>query len=132
MSINLGNKEERLLRDDMIVTETDAKGIITFASRDFCRFAGYSVKELVGQSHNIVRHSFMPKAAFADLWSTVQQGEIWEGIVVNKTKSGGYYWVKANVYPSKNSDGSIKYTSVRVMPTQKEIEDAMALYPTLN
>jgi aerotaxis receptor len=73
----------------------------------------------------------MPSAAFADLWKTVQSGKVWTGIVVNKTKSGGYYWVKANVYPSKNGDGSIKYISVRVRPSSQEIEDAIKLYPTL-
>lgn len=131
MSVNLGNKETKLSNDSMIVTETDAKGIITFASKDFCEIAGYTKEELVGQPHNMIRHPFMPKAAFADLWKTVQGGNIWTGIVVNKTKTGGYYWVKANVYPSRNTDGSIKYISVRVRPSSKEIEDVIKLYPTM-
>ena len=131
MSINLGNKELKLDKDSMIVTETDAKGVITFASKDFCKFAGYTYDELLGKPHSIVRNSFMPKAAFQDLWDTVRGGKIWSGIVVNSTKSGGYYWVKATVYPSKTTNGDIKYISVRVMPSQKEIDNAITLYPTL-
>ena len=131
MSVNLGNREEKLDSSSMIVTETDAKGIISFASEDFCKIAGYSKEELVGQPHNMIRHSFMPSAAFADLWKTVQSGNIWTGIVVNKTKSGGYYWVKANVYPSQNTDGSTKFISVRVMPSKEEVEEAIKVYPTL-
>jgi aerotaxis receptor len=131
MAVNLGNREEKLTSDSMIVTETDSKGIITFASEDFCKIAGYTKEELVGQPHNMIRHSFMPNAAFKDLWNTVQSGAIWTGIVVNKTKSGGFYWVKANVYPSQNADGSVKYISVRVMPSKEEIETAIATYPTL-
>lgn len=131
MNIDLGNKENRLNADSMIVTETDAKGVITFASKDFCQFAEYTIDELIGQNHNIVRHPFMPKAAFQDLWDTVRKGEIWSGIVVNRTKSGGYYWVKATVYPSKRANGETKYISVRVMPSKQEIENALELYPTL-
>ncbi|MEA3383340.1 MAG: PAS domain-containing protein, partial [Campylobacterota bacterium] len=87
--------------------------------------------ELMGQPHNVVRHPFMPKAAFQDLWNTVQKGEIWSGIVINTTKNGNYYWVKATVYPSKTSNGHTKYVSVRVMPSKADIENALALYPTL-
>jgi aerotaxis receptor len=131
MTVNLGNKEERLTSDSMIVTETDEKGDILFASKDFCKIAGYSSEELIGKPHNIIRHPFMPKAAFKDLWDTVKAGKIWNGVVVNTTKTGGYYWVKATVYPSQTFDGRTKYVSVRVMPSKADIENAMALYPTL-
>lgn len=129
--VNLGNKEEKLTSDSMIVTETDSKGIITFASEDFCKISGYSQEELIGQPHNMIRHSFMPSNAFKELWSTVQDGKIWTGIVINKTKSGGFYWVKANVYPSKFANGAIKYISVRIMPSKEEIKNAIETYPSL-
>jgi len=131
MELHLGNKELRLNQESMIVTETDMKGNIIFASKDFCQFAGYTNEELIGNPHNIVRHNFMPKSAFENLWHTVKKGAIWSGIVVNTTKTGGYYWVKATVYPSKSSNGEIKYISVRVMPTQAEIQNAIKLYQTL-
>ena len=35
---------ERILKDDaFIVSETDSKGIITFANEAFCEIAGYSL-----------------------------------------------------------------------------------------
>ena len=89
----------------MIVSETDAKGNIIFANYDFCKIAGYTMEELIGKPHNTVRHKDMPKAAFEDLWKTIQSGNIWNGIVKNKTKNGGYYWVNATAYPSKNEKG---------------------------
>lgn len=132
MSINLGRGEVKLSRDTMIVSETDAKGRIIYANDDFCKIAGYTKSELIGKQHNIVRHPFMPKAAFADLWSTVKRGDTWNGIVINNIKDGGYYWVNATVFPSKSVDGSIRYVSLRVKPTKEEIENAINLYPTLD
>jgi len=126
-----GNKEEILDEASLFVSETDAKGIITYVNNSFAQIAGYDKKELLGKPHNCIRHSFMPKAAFADLWKTVSSGNTWDGIVVNKTKSGGYYWVKANVFKSQNSDGSTKYISVRVKASKEEIDAVIKLYPTL-
>jgi aerotaxis receptor len=55
--------------------------VILFANEDFCRVAGYTLEELVGKPHSIVRHVDMPKAAFADLWATIRQNRVWYGRV---------------------------------------------------
>ena len=86
------SKETVLNKNAFLVSETDAKGIIRFANEDFCNIAGYSLSEVLGKPHNMVRHKDMPKAAFKSLWDTVQKGEIWTGYVKNATKDGGYYW----------------------------------------
>ncbi|WP_417333875.1 PAS domain-containing protein [Halarcobacter sp.] len=125
-------REVELDKKTMIVSETDEKGIIIYANDDFCTIAGYTKEELIGQPHNIVRHPDMPKAAFKDLWSTIQAGKIWKGIVKNKTKDGNYYWVNATAYPSTSSNGKKRYISVRIKPTRKEIEKAQELYKTMN
>ena len=81
--------EKEMILDDFafLVSETDEKGIIIFANDDFCKMAEYSVDELIGKPHNIVRHKDMPKVAFKDLWETVKRNEIWSGYVKNATKS---------------------------------------------
>lgn len=73
----------------------------------------------------------MPKAAFKDLWETIHSGKVWKGIVKNKTKTGGFYWVNATAYPSKQPDGKLRYVSIRVKPTLEEIQTAQELYLTL-
>lgn len=125
-------REVTLSKDTMIVSETDSKGNIIYANADFCEIAGYSKEELIGKPHNYVRHPDMPRAAFKDLWETIQRGNVWNGIVKNKTKDGGYYWVNATAYPSKNSKGELRYVSIRVKPTDEEVENAINLYKTLS
>lgn len=125
------SREVILDKNTMIVSETDAKGNIIYANEDFCKIAGYTKDELIGQPHNIVRHADMPKVAFKDLWDTIEAGKIWNGIVKNKTKEGNYYWVNATAFPSKDSKGNLRYISVRVKPTTDEVKNAEALYKTL-
>ena len=128
----MSNKETVLSDDAFLVSETDAKGIIQFANDDFCKVAEFTVEELMGKPHNVVRHPDMPKAAFKDLWETVKKGEIWTGYVKNATKSGGYYWVYATVFPFESCDGSKGYLSCRRKASVQEIQKAEALYKTLD
>lgn len=111
-----------------LVSETDEKGIIKFANEEFCQYAEYSLDELIGKPHNMVRHEDMPKAAFKDLWETVKSGKRWRGFVKNKTKSGKYYWVFATVFPLNSSDGSKGFISCRRQASRKEVDKYTALY----
>lgn len=121
--------QETVLDDyAFLVSETDEKGVVRFANDDFCKIAEYSVEELIGQPHSMVRHQDMPKAAFKSLWDTVQSGKTWTGYVKNATKSGGYYWVFATVYPFQSCDGSKGYLSCRRKATREEINTHIALY----
>ncbi|WP_417326430.1 PAS domain-containing protein [Halarcobacter sp.] len=115
-----------------LVSETDSKGIIRFANDDFCKIAEYSLEELVGNPHNMVRHQDMPSKAFKSLWETVQRGDTWTGYVKNATKTGGYYWVFATVYPFESCDGTKGFLSCRRKPSREEIADAEALYAQWN
>ncbi len=111
-----------------LVSETDEKGIIRFANDEFCKYAGYSLDELLGKPHSIVRHPDMPRAAFKDLWDTIKKGERWRGFVKNRAKDGRYYWVFATVYPFISCDGSKGYISCRRKISQMEKEKYEALY----
>ncbi|GAK84872.1 aerotaxis sensor receptor protein [Vibrio ponticus] len=74
----------------------------------------------------------MPKAAFADLWGHLKQGEVWRGAVKNRTKQGGYYWVDAFVSPIYESGTLVGYQSVRVKLEDKYQQKAQSLYQKLN
>ena len=98
---------------DELVSTTDLRGVITYANERFCEVAGFTLEELLGKNHNIVRHPSMPKAAFGDLWSHLKEGEAWRGAVKNRCKDGRYYWVDAFVTPTYENGKKIGYQSVR-------------------
>ena len=108
----------------VIISRTDAEGRITFANDDFLRTSGFSLDELIGENHNILRHPDMPAEAFRDLWTTLRRGRPWSGLVKNRCKNGDHYWVRASV--TANAGGG--YMSVRVPPERAEVAAAEALY----
>ena len=115
----------------VLVSRTDLKGKITFVNAAFISISGYTEEELVGAPHKIVRHPDMPKEAFADLWATVRAGMPWEGMVKNRTKQGGFYWVRANVTPIIENEKVVGYMSVRLKPSREEIAAAEKLYASM-
>ena len=126
-------EDGEVLYDDVyLLSETDDKGIVTYASDSFLKVANYTWAELIGQPHNVVRHPEMPRAAFKSLWDDAQDKGFWTGIVKNAVKGGGYYWVHATVLRSRDDSGNIKYVSIRTKPSREEIKKAEELYATLD
>lgn len=122
--MQFNNNEILLDGKSMLVSETDSKGVIVYADESFVKYSEYSLDELIGKNHNIIRHSDMPRAAFKELWSTVKSGNVWQGFVKNRTKSGKFYWVYATIFPF----GKDHYLSVRKMATKEEIAKYETLY----
>ena len=119
-------REEQRLRTVtekyIISSSTDTRGIITDVSQAFCDISGYTKEELIGQPHNIVRHPDMSPEVFRKMWKELKAGHNWSGKVKNRTKSGGYYWVFANIEPLYNARGQINaYIAVRLDITESEL-----------
>ena len=130
MKINMPvtNNEVLFGDDEFMLTRTDLKGIITYANHDFIKTSGFTADELIGSSHNIVRHPDMPVEAFADLWKNLKVGRPWSGLVKNRTKLGDYYWVKADVAPIVENSQVVGYFSARRKPTRQQVDEADAAY----
>jgi len=116
------------LDKNIITSETDDKGIITYVSEAFCTVSGYTKEELLGKPHSIVRHPDMPKEVFKKLWDTIKDNRVWEGEVKNLRKDGSFYWVKTIISPKCTKGGaSCGYTAIRYDITdKKEVEDLTA------
>jgi len=126
------NTEKTFADDEIIVSKTDTKGIITYGNELFIKMSGYSEDELLGANHNIIRHPDMPKIVFKLLWDTVQAGKEIFAYVKNMAKDGSYYWVLANVTPSYDLKGNIiGHYSVRRKPSQEAINKIAPIYEAL-
>ncbi|ACO04071.1 MAG TPA: PAS domain S-box protein [Persephonella sp.] len=112
------NKESEFKPDEIFFSSTDLKGIILSGNDVFQRISKYSMDELIGSPHNIIRHPDMPKIVFKLLWDYIQSGKPIVAYVKNMAKDGSYYWVLATVMPVKDESGNIReYISIRIKPT---------------
>ena len=111
-----------IIDEYVIISSTDLKGNITYASDAFCKISGYTKNELLGKSHNIVRHPDMPQSSFKKMWNTITHQMIWKGEFKNRKKDGGFYWVDAVISPTYNEDGAVTgYMAIRNDITDKKL-----------
>jgi aerotaxis receptor len=109
--------------NETFFSTTDARGVITAGNAVFARTAGYSVDELVGQPHNIIRHPEMPRQVFRRLWAAIRGGRPFMGYVKNHARNGNHYWVFAIVLPLGD-----RFLSVRIKPTTALFGQVEAVY----
>lgn len=121
---------ERVMREnDFIVSKTDPKGRIIYGNQIFFEFSGFTEAELLGKPHNIIRHPDMPRAAFALVWQTIQQGKECFAYVKNMARDGSFYWVFANITPDFDSHNQIvSYLSVRRKPSAGAVSAIADVY----
>jgi methyl-accepting chemotaxis protein len=126
------DKEVLMKKGEILVSRTDLKGCITYVNDAFVAISGFTRNELIGSSHNIIRHPDMPTAVFEDLWEMLKQGKPWTALVKNRTKSGNFYWVETAVLPVYQNGVLHEYLSARYAPSREQIVNAESLYGKLN
>jgi len=118
--------------EEIIVSKTDLKGIITYANDIFLRVSGYREEDVVGQPHSLIRHPQMPRAVFRLLWNEIEAGREVFAYVLNLASDGAQYWVLAHVTPSFGPDNRIiGYHSNRRSPQIAAVERVKQTYELL-
>ena len=139
MRINLVDQLERFrfaVDQHAIVSMTDALGRITFANQQFCDITGYSLKELLGQNHRIIKSGEHDQAFYREMWDIISSGRVWRGELKNRRGDGSYYWVKATIVPFLDATGTpYQYYSIRTDITEqrfrRELMEARAAIAAL-
>jgi PAS domain S-box-containing protein len=113
-----------LVDEYTIISKTDLHGKITYASKEFTRLSGYSQEELLGRSHNIVRHPEVPREIYTELWKTIKANGVWSGDLHNRAKDGSSYYVHAKIFPLFDPNHiKIGYASIRTDITQRTLSE---------
>jgi PAS domain S-box-containing protein len=99
---------------------TDRDGVIQYVNPAFERTTGYEREEAIGRNPEILQSGEHDVSFYENLWSTVLDGEVWEGEVVNHTKEGDRYVAEQTVAPITRN-GEIH----RLLAVNNDISDPM-------
>jgi PAS domain S-box-containing protein len=126
------DNEISIPENDEIISITDPKGIITDANEVFTRISGYKAEELIGVSHNVIRHPDMPKIMFKILWDRIKDKENIMAVVKNLAKDGSYYWVLTDFVTTVDKDRNVLHYTAYRKPINQKVKDAVIpLYKAL-
>jgi PAS domain S-box-containing protein len=117
----LNTAAQKLLNDHVLISLTDAKGIILHVNEKFCAVSGYSKAEIIGQPHRIINSGYHEKSFIKQLWQTISQGQTWHGQFCNRRKNGELYWVDSTIAPIVDEEGKpYEYLSIRREITEQK------------
>src|SRR5690242_15001740 len=125
--------QERLFGvDELIVSETDARGVIRYANDVFLRVSAYPETDVIGQPHSVIRHPEMPRGVFHLLWERISAGQELFAYIVDLAADGAPYWVLAHVTPTFGRNGEILgYHSNRRLPERAAIAALEPIYASM-
>lgn len=112
------------------VSKTDINGKITYVNNKFCETTEYTLEELIGNKHTILKHSDNSPEIYEDLWDTIKnKKKIWSGVLKNKKKNGDTFYFQMSIKPLLNENNEIEsFISLRedvsliITPKQKLID----------
>ena len=109
-----------IVNQNVIISSTNIQGVITEVSEAFCEISGYKKDELIGKSHNIVRHPNTPTSFYKEMWNTLLSKKEWRGEIKNLAKNGDIYWTYAIITPILKNNEIIGFTSIKSDITNKK------------
>ncbi|WP_409342892.1 EAL domain-containing protein [Paenibacillus sp. MBLB4367] len=102
------------LDESFLVTITDTNGAILHVNDRFCEASGYSREQLLGKDHRILNSGHHPSDFFANMWRTIEEGNMWRDEILNRTKDGSLHWLDTTIVPLKDESGNQQqYVAIR-------------------
>jgi PAS domain S-box-containing protein len=87
---------------------TDTEGRIQYTNRRFEALTGWSRDEIVGRTAKALQLGDTPPEIYAEMRACLDRSEIWRGVLRNRRKDGGTYWVETAVLPLVSPDGQVR------------------------
>jgi PAS domain S-box-containing protein len=91
------------------IAVTDAAGLLEWVNPAFQQLTGYNSDEVLGRHVSILRSGLHSPEFYADLWATVQGGQVWRGDDSNRHKDGRLWTVAQTITPVKGRSGAIEH-----------------------
>jgi diguanylate cyclase (GGDEF)-like protein/PAS domain S-box-containing protein len=91
------------------VVITDSRGVIEYVNPFFTEVTGYAPEEVLGKTPKILKSNFHTMDEYRQLWQTLLDGREWRGELLNRKKSGEYFWEAEVISPLRDERGRITH-----------------------
>jgi PAS domain S-box-containing protein len=117
---------DKALNDYLIVTRTDAKGVITYGNENFCRLSQYSSEEIISQPYSLVNSGYHSPDFWEDFWTQINDKKAWQGEFKNKAKDGTFYWVDSIIIPILDQSGEImEFVNIHSDISERKVNESI-------
>jgi PAS domain S-box-containing protein len=93
----------------LCVVITDRAGSIEYVNPTCTRVTGYKAEEFIGNNPRILKSGEVPAEQYVQMWETILVGDIWQGEILNRKKSGELFWAALSIAPVQDDSGYVTH-----------------------
>ncbi len=112
---------------------TDRNGTIQYVNPAFETLTGYSREEAIGNTPRVLKSGKHDKLFYEKMWTSLLQGNVWKGNLINRKKDGSLFEEDATISPMQDSHGritnfvAVKRDVTREISLEKQLRQAMKM-----
>ena len=107
---------------------TDLNGDIVYTNDRFTKLTGFTREEALGKTPRILQSGSTPHSTYVELWSSLQNGQNWQGEIQNRKKDGSIFWCSCTISPIRDETGRVShFFAVDEDITERKLREASLL-----
>jgi sigma-B regulation protein RsbU (phosphoserine phosphatase) len=91
------------------VVLTDKNGAIEYVNQAFETTTGYTRAEVLGKTPRVLKSGLHDDEFYRQLWTRINDGQPFQGMIINRNKAGGLYWAQQSITPVRNEAGNLTH-----------------------
>ena len=99
---------------DNIVLMTNKDRVIEYVNDAFENITGYSKEEVIGQKPNILKSDLMPVEIYQNMNKLLDNGQKWQGELINKSKDGSILYEQASIVPIVLEQETVGFLAIKL------------------
>ena len=88
---------------------TSRNGEIEYVNPSFTQVTGFSRSEAIGQNTRFLKSGETPPETYQQMWQTLLEGKVWNGILHNRRKNGELFWEQTSISPVFGDHGEVTH-----------------------
>lgn len=102
---------------------TDEEGTILYVNPAVEAISGYKRDEIIGKNPRIFKSGYHSPEFYKNMWKTIKCGRVFEGIFVNRKKSGEIFYLEQTIVPVTVDEG-IRFVAIaRDITSEKFLQE---------
>lgn len=113
----------QFIKTNVAISVSDKLGRIIYANDRFCRITGFQENELLGVVNSLFSLQLHKEPFYKNLWGTIESGQVWKGVLNNKSKTGELFCLETTIVPLKDNNGDVEsYVSMYLDVSETKLD----------
>jgi len=120
-------EQQKMINKYVLIIETDCQGVITDVNDAYCDSLGFTRADLIGKTHQAVRHNDMDKTFFQEMWQAISQDKTWSGEMFNYTANKETKCFNTYIEPVFRNNVKVGYRAICEDISDKKIIEKISI-----